>query len=237
MKLFQYDAKTLEKSEIDVPLLWNGEPNVNLLSQAMHVYKDRSYKPLSKTKGRGEVKASTRKIYRQKGTGNARHGSVSAPIFVGGGIAHGPDNVKKVLLLPKAMRLKALESAYKFKMALGKLVTVSNLYSLSKTKQLAGLVKKLRQDNKNTKSILFVIEELDKSFIRIFRNLPDVFFVLSKDVNAYAILKNSLVVVAKKDESDKNAKTKKSQKNADQKNVSHGDVKKVSNSKKLRNKK
>src|SRR3989344_4073637 len=62
-----------------------------LLAQAVRIYLGNQRKSSAKTKTRAEVEGSTRKIYRQKGTGRARHGSIRAPIFVGGGIAHGPD--------------------------------------------------------------------------------------------------------------------------------------------------
>lgn len=199
MKLLTYNAKTLEKTEVKVPSLWAGEPNMSLLSQAFYVYTDNSHKALAKTKGRGEVSASTRKIYRQKGTGNARHGSVSAPIFVGGGIAHGPKNVKKKLNLSKAMKAKALESAYKFKVAIGRLVLATGIYSLSKTKEVSKLVEQLKKDIKNVKSILFVLEDAKSSFTKIFRNIPNVSYVLSKNANAFDLLRYSLVVVAEKE--------------------------------------
>lgn len=212
MKLLTYNAKTLEKTEVKVPSLWAGEPNMSLLAQAFYVYTDNSHKALAKTKGRGEVSASTRKIYRQKGTGNARHGSVSAPIFVGGGIAHGPTNVKKKLHLPRTMKAKALESAYRLKVMMNKLVLVTEIYSLSKTKEVSKLVEQLKRDIKNVKSILFVLEDAKSSFARIFRNVPNVSHVLSKNANAFDLLRHSLVVVAEKENStqlEQNSKTKK----------------------------
>ena len=74
-----------------------GKANSTLLAQAIRVYGSNSHQKTSKVKTRGEVDGSTRKIYRQKGTGNARHGAKYAPIFVGGGIAHGPTGILKLL--------------------------------------------------------------------------------------------------------------------------------------------
>lgn len=206
MKLFSYNAKTLKTTEIKAPSLWEGEPNMDLLSQAFYVYTDRSHKALARTKGRGEISASTRKIYKQKGTGGARHGSISAPIFVGGGIVHGPRNFKRELGLPKVMKSKALESAYKFKAQAGKLLVATELSSITKTKEAVNLISQLKKDNKNTKTILFISENTTPSFTRIFRNIPKVTCMAPKDVSTYDILRYSLVIVA---EDNVDGKTKK----------------------------
>ncbi|MBI1872200.1 50S ribosomal protein L4, partial [Candidatus Collierbacteria bacterium] len=71
--------------------------NEALLSQVIHVYRANTHQNTSKVKTRGEVNRTTKKVYRQKGTGNARHGARSAPIYVGGGVAHGPSGVSPAL--------------------------------------------------------------------------------------------------------------------------------------------
>ena len=109
--------------------------NKILLTQAIRVYTARRHPGLSKVKTRGEVIASTRKIYRQKGTGQARHGAISAPIFVGGGVAHGPKGVKRQLSLPKKMRRKALSIALSVKAKEGNLLVVEGISKLKKNKR------------------------------------------------------------------------------------------------------
>src|SRR3989339_1874998 len=105
-----------------------GSANSTLLSQALRVYSSNSHQKTSKVKTRGEVVGSTRKIYRQKGTGNARHGAKYAPIFVGGGIAHGPKGVKPGnLVLPQKMRRAALASAILLKLEDGKVVGLTGV--------------------------------------------------------------------------------------------------------------
>src|SRR3990170_7427665 len=116
IKLTIYSAKGTRKGSTNLPKSFIEKENLALLSQAVRVYEDRKHPGLSKVKTRGEVTASTRKIYRQKGTGGARHGAISAPIFVGGGIAHGPKGVKRILSLPKKMRKKALISSLNWKL-------------------------------------------------------------------------------------------------------------------------
>jgi len=87
-----------------------------LLSQYVYVYLNNLKKGRHKTKTRGEVAGSTRKIYRQKGTGRARHGDIKAPIFVGGGVAFGPTGQYRRLKLTKKMRRKALFYALSLKL-------------------------------------------------------------------------------------------------------------------------
>src|SRR3989344_1873864 len=91
--------------------IFGQEVNTKLLAQAMRVYMTNLKKFTASTKTRGEVRGSTAKIYRQKGTGRARHGAITAPIFVGGGIVFGPKPRKVVLDLPKKMKKAALLAA------------------------------------------------------------------------------------------------------------------------------
>jgi len=89
--------------------VFNFEVSPSLIAQAIYVYQANTHRGVSKVKTRGEVQKSTRKIYKQKGTGNARHGAKSAPIFVGGGVVFGPTGIKTPLKsLNQKMRLKAL---------------------------------------------------------------------------------------------------------------------------------
>src|SRR3989339_658705 len=85
------------------------EVSPSLLAQAIHVYQENSHRGVSKTKTRGEINATKKKVYKQKGTGNARHGAKSAPIFVGGGVVFGPTGLKSApKSLNQKMKVKAL---------------------------------------------------------------------------------------------------------------------------------
>src|SRR5664280_2511271 len=89
LSVFNTSGKVLES--ISLPKeIFGVDINKQIMTQAVRVYLANQRRGTVKTKSRGEVKISTRKIYRQKGTGRARHGAASAPIFVGGGIAFGP---------------------------------------------------------------------------------------------------------------------------------------------------
>ena len=93
------------------------------------------------TKTRAEIRRTTAKWYRQKGTGRARHGSRRAPIFVGGGVAHGPKPRSYRKDMPRKMRRAALRSALSAKASSGDIVVLDKLYvDQPKTKQIVGLL-------------------------------------------------------------------------------------------------
>lgn len=128
--------------------IFGQKPNKVLLAQAVRVFLSNQRHSHAKTKRRGEVKRSTRKIYRQKGTGGARHGARSAPIFVGGGIAHGPRGLQNYhLKLSQKMAKKALISALSARAQRGELV-VADLEGIeAKTSILASLLQKNKLDS------------------------------------------------------------------------------------------
>lgn len=110
IKTFDTSGKSLGAWDFDTKPL--GKVNEILLAQALRVYEWNSHQKTHKVKSRGEVQGSTRKIYRQKGTGRARHGARYAPIFVGGGVAHGPRGLKPGnLTLSPVMKIGALKTA------------------------------------------------------------------------------------------------------------------------------
>lgn len=79
------------------------EVSPSLLAQAIHIYQENTHRGVSKVKTRGEVSITTHKVYKQKGTGNARHGTKSAPIYVGGGVVFGPTGLSSA---PKSLNQK-----------------------------------------------------------------------------------------------------------------------------------
>mgnify|MGYP001614747248 FL=1 len=114
--------------------------NLDVLAQAIHVYRDRSHAGLSYAKTRSEVNRTTKKVYAQKGTGGARHGARSAPIFVGGGTTHGPKGIKRELKLSQAIAQRALDIALTVKAREGKVVVVDGLSTVKKTSEVVKFV-------------------------------------------------------------------------------------------------
>jgi large subunit ribosomal protein L4 len=124
-----------------------------------------------KVKTRAEVARTTAKMYRQKGTGNARHGSRKAPIFVGGGVAHGPSPRSYEKKMPRQMRRAALRSALTVKAQEGKIVVVDNVtMSAPKTKEMAQTMKRLVGSGTS----LLVLPDRNENVERSVRNLTDV---------------------------------------------------------------
>ncbi len=190
------DFQKEKKEKISLPAtIFGVKPNLKLIAQAVRVYLANQRKSFAKTKTRGEVKRTKAKIYRQKGTGRARHGSRSAPIFVGGGRAHGPRGEQNYkLLLPKKMRMKALISALSAKTKEGKIVIVDGIEKFKKTKEAASALEKFFPKEKN---FLLVIPKKNDSLIQAFGNLPSLEISYVDSLNIYRILKANKILLAK----------------------------------------
>lgn len=176
--------------------------NKQLLSQAIRVYATNQKSLPGSTKTRGEVQGSTAKIYRQKGTGRARHGAIRAPIFVGGGITFGPKPRKVRLDLPKRMKKAALLSALSSKMADKGILGISGLNKASgKTKEMVKLLKqlnyKLQMTNDKSVSVLIITPEKMDQVVRAVRNIPGVGVLPVNLVNAYEVLRHELLIITK----------------------------------------
>jgi large subunit ribosomal protein L4 len=146
------------------------------------------------TKVRAEVRGSARKIYRQKGTGRARHGSIRAPIFVGGGTVHGPKPRSYAYRPPRKMRLGALKSALSLKLKEGRLVVVDS-FELDeiKTKKLATVLDGLDVDRS-----ALIVDSKDNEKLRLSaRNLASHLFLPPEGVNLYDLLRHEHLVVTK----------------------------------------
>lgn len=173
--------------------IFGKEVNKNLLAQAVRVYSTNQKTLMGNTKTRGEVRGSTAKIYRQKGTGRARHGSIRAPIFIGGGITFGPKSRKVRLTLPKKMKKLALINALSAKAADKKVAGISGLEKASgKTKQISELLKKIK-----TKNALIVIKGKQDNVVRGVKNIQGVSVLPTNLINAYEVLKHDMLIITK----------------------------------------
>lgn len=179
------------KERILGPVISGAKINKALLSQAVRVYLANQRKGTASTKTRGEVRGSTRKIYRQKHTGRARHGGIRAPIFVGGGIAFGPKPHSFSLSLPKKMKKAALLCALAFKIQKKTIKVIRNLEEIApKTKNMSKLLGKLTLQ----KSVLLVILGKPQNLIRAARNIKSVEMEKVDNLNAYQVLKNKELI-------------------------------------------
>lgn len=172
---------------------FGSEVNRKLLAQAVRVYITNQKTLPGSTKTRGEVVGSTKKIYRQKGTGGARHGARKAPIFVGGGITFGPKPRKVRLDLPQKMKKAALISALSLKAKNKEVLAFSGLEkSIGKTKEIAGLLQKL-----GVKSGLLLLGEKSENIARAVKNIPGINVLSASSVNSYEILKHNQLILTK----------------------------------------
>lgn len=146
-----------------------------------------------KVKSRGEITRTTAKMYRQKGTGRARHGAASVVQFRGGGVVHGPVVRDHGHALPKKIRKLGLRSALSAKAAEGKMIVVDELKAAGKTAALKAKLAKLGAEN-----ALFVGgAELDDKFVRAASNLPFVDVLPQQGINVYDILRRDVLVLSK----------------------------------------
>ena len=139
------------------------------------------------TKTRGEVAYSGRKILPQKGTGNARHGDRGAPIFVGGGVAHGPKPRDYYYPLPKKVRKLALKMALSSK-AQEKAITLVDQIPIGDVPKTKKAVEFLRAQGLEGKKVLVVLPEKDEVIYKSFRNLPYAKVLPVEGLNVYDIL-------------------------------------------------
>ena len=176
------ESVTLSKEIFGAPI------NETLMAQAVRVYLANQRKGTVSTKSRGEVTGSTRKIYRQKGTGRARHGGVRAPIFVGGGVAFGPKPRDYSMTMPQKMRQSALRSALSTKLQEGSITIVSGFAKVEpKTKAFVESLNNLQLGTPK-KKILLVLPEKTENLQRAARNVEGVAYVNANQLNTYEVL-------------------------------------------------
>lgn len=143
------------------------------------------------TKTRSTVHGTTRKTYKQKGSGNARHGSRKAPIFVHGGIAHGPHPRDYSYTMPRQARRAALCSALSLRFANGELIVVDAMaMALPRTKEAAATLARLGASN-----ALIVTRNEEGALHKSIRNLPSAKYIRAEGVNVYDVLKYDRLVL------------------------------------------
>ena len=204
--LYNFEGKTEEK--ITLPKEFFGaEINNQLLAQSVRVYLSNQRKAKAQAKTRGEVIGSTRKIYRQKGTGKARHGDLKAPIFVGGGKAHGPtgeQNYKQSL--SQKMRQVALASALSSKFNHNQFYCFDGTEKIKgKTKEIEKLVRSLPANPKKDKFLL-VLPARSETIKRAVRNYERFSITDVKNLSVYQILNCGILVFTKEALKNLNAK-------------------------------
>jgi len=161
------------------------EPNTSVLSQYVHVFRSNQRQGTSKTKTRSEVSGGGAKPWRQKGTGRARHGSRRSPIWVHGGIAHGPQPQSWKLAFPKKMRVQALKSALSLKHAKNKVFAIESVkFDHPSTSEAQKLITSLKLGGR----VLFIQKDNDLGIRRSFSNIPKMKVSMVENLCTYDIL-------------------------------------------------
>jgi len=147
----------------------------------------------AKTKQRNEIRGSTKKIYAQKGTGQARHASKKAPLFVGGGQAHGPKGaVYKIKKINKKVRKLALAQT------LAKKNTDKQLHILSDVKKEFNKTKNFNKfllSNKLSNALIVSDKDSEKNFVKSARNIKNIKVISDEGANIYDMLKYTNVII------------------------------------------
>lgn len=192
-----YDLKGKAVGRVTLPAeIFGVSENPKLVSQAVRVYLSNQRQGTVSTKTRGEVRGSTRKIYRQKGTGRARHGGIRAPIFVGGGVALGPKPRDYSLSLPQKMKRLALFSALSGKLKDGQIKVVEVSKITPKTKVMSKLLENLDFDGKTLLVVPSGMKESKNVFLSA-RNIPTVRISTAVTLNTYDVLDNKGILLSK----------------------------------------
>jgi len=169
------------------------EPRVDILHRVVRWQRNNAQAGTHKVKTRRETSYSTKKIYRQKGTGGARHGDRNAPIFRGGGIYKGPTPRSHGHDLPKKVRLMGLKHALSSKVKDGSLVIIDEALSDGKTGALAKLVKNLGWK----RALIIDGIAVDIGFAKAASNIEGLDILPTMGANVYDILKRDTLVLTK----------------------------------------
>ncbi|MCX7855424.1 MAG: 50S ribosomal protein L4 [Anaerolineae bacterium] len=193
MKVPVWNMSGQQVDEIELrPDIFEAPVNVPLMHQALVRQLANARLGTHKTKTRGEVNRTTAKWYRQKGTGRARHGSRNAPIFVGGGIAHGPKPRSYEQRMPKKMRRAALRSALSVKAGQQQIVVVDRLeLPEPKTREMREVLSRLNVGE----DALILLPGRNETVEKSVRNLPKVKALYASYLNIRDLLQYEKVVM------------------------------------------
>ena len=193
MKIKVINVDGDKKADIEISdKIFSLDPNKRMIQSLIDWQMNHFKARKAKTKQRGEISGSTAKIYAQKGTGGARHSSRKAPIFVGGGVAHGPKGATyKIKKINKKVRQLGLFHVLSQKNKLKSLFVVDDFKNeIKKTKIFSKFLEK-----NNLKNSLIITDKDSKSkIIKSARNIPNLKIIDQEGANAYDILKYKNVI-------------------------------------------
>jgi large subunit ribosomal protein L4 len=189
--IFDIDAKAAGSAELPDEI-FGIAPRPDIIARVIHWQLAKRRSGNHKVKGMGEVSGTTRKPFKQKGTGNARQGSLRAPQFRTGGAVHGPVVRDHGYSLNKKVRRLGMLSALSQKAAEGKLIILDAVGAVEKTKDVAAKVK-----NFGWTSALIVDAAVNEVFLRSSRNVHGIDILPVVGANVYDIVRHDVLVITK----------------------------------------
>jgi len=176
--------------------IFGAEISRQALYQAVKAYEANRRQGTASAKGRSDVDASKRKLYRQKGTGRARAGSAGSPVRVGGGVAFGPAPRDYRQKIPKKVKRIAIRSALSARAREGAVMAIEDLsFDEPKTAKMAQLLSSMGLKDKK---VLLLLGELSPNVVKSCRNIPGLRVKLAKDVSTYELLWSDVVLFSVK---------------------------------------
>ena len=211
MEAIIYNQKGEKAGKIDLPeniigLPWNGD----LVHQVVTSVRSSARDPWAHTKDRGQVAGGGKKPWQQKGTGRARHGSIRSPIWVGGGVTHGPNSLKNYdRKVNRKMRVKALYTILSKKLKDGEILFVDNIsFVQPKTKEAKAVLSKLASikgfdgiTKKRNNAALFAFNKKDHNTERSLRNFSNIVIDEIRNLDLVSVLDHKYLVVSDPKES------------------------------------
>ena len=175
--------------------IFNTKINKYLVHQAVKRYLANRRRGTASTKNRSEVRGGGAKPWRQKGTGRARAGTNSSPIWVGGGIVFGPTPRDYSFSLPRKMKVAALKSVLSDKLKNKEIIIVDNLLlEENKTNKLVEILKNLQAFKKP----LIIIEKEDNGILQAARNIKGTQILSVSKINTYDLINHEKIIITKK---------------------------------------
>ena len=192
VSVFDQSGKTLESLKLDAMFV-DGSVNTDVIYQAILMYQAGEREGTAATKDRGHVRGGGKKPWKQKGTGQARHGSRRSPLWTGGGVTFGPMPRDYSYAIPREIRRRAVAESVKHKVHSGKLVVLSDLkLDAPKTRLVAGLMDKFKLEKP-----LLVVDEKTDNLMMASRNIRQVSVKTALEMNALDVATHHECVMTK----------------------------------------
>ena len=206
-----YNQTGKSAGKLNLPKEIFGLPwNADLVHEVVRLMNSNSRTPVAHAKTRGEVRGGGKKPWRQKGTGRARHGSTRSPIWVGGGVAHGPRNDKNFSRkVNKKARVKALYTILSRKFKDGEILFVDSLnITAPKTKDAKAIIGALstvkgfeKLGTKKQNAAIITVDKKTEAVSKSFRNFGSVSLEEFRNINPVSVMNHTYLVISNPEES------------------------------------